>query len=180
MTKTDAVALTGESPGALLKAAKNHTDRLAAARVAQTLVRLPGYTLDVPAMVLDFPPGDDNDAVVEQILLNLAASEDIERASSGDGPGELDSIVDLSCTITDVRVRPSDIPDSWGFYLTLAVRLDGEDFEAVYNTGAKQVAVVLWRCVVEDRIPVHGRFVYLGSVRQGRSRPLSFQVEATF
>lgn len=162
---------------ATLAAATTAADRYAAGQAALELISVPGMTKPAPKFMFDLPWAEDDDAAVADILARLAAAEDITDATAEKDLRKVKDIAGQDVTILDLRVRPSDVEDSdWGCYLSLAVSVDGGPQEVI-NTGAAQVAVVLWRCWCEGRFPVTGQFRLLGQAKPGRSQPVGFRVD---
>ena len=161
----------------LLKAAGNATERFAAGQYAITPVPVPGFTHPVPPLFFDMPWNDDDDEIVSGILANLAAAEDIVEATSAKELRDPTDVLGQRVQILGVAARKSDVEDAkWGAYMSLTVSVEGNPPE-VMNTGAGQVAVTVWRLFCEGRLPATGKFVEYGAAKQGRNRPLGFEVD---
>lgn len=170
-------ALPTDSAFAVFQQAATALDHHAAGEYAMELVKLPDMEQPIPRFFLDLPWSDDSDAVVHQILVNLAGAEDITAATSDAKLRKIEDICGRPVTVFDVRVRETDVPDAkWGAYLSLAVSVDNGPQEAI-SSGHAQVAVTLWRCYCEGRFPVSGVFRKLGSPTKGRNQPIGFQIE---
>lgn len=177
MSSTDIARQEGGAYAALVKA-ENATERYEAGQYAMELTDVPGFTHPVPRFFFDLPWADDDETTVESILVNLAAADDIEKATSQEKLRKLDDIIGQPVTILDIRAQQSDLEDAkWGAYIMLALSVDGGAQEAI-STGHGQVCVTLWRCFCEGRLPVSGVFKKLGTPTKGRNQPIGFQVES--
>lgn len=174
------VALPADSAFAVLKAASSEVEKLQAGEYAIAEVPLVGGVGVVPRFFYDLPWADDDDKVVSGILAQLAASDDIDKATHAKELRKADDVVGLDMRVLGVAVRASDVEDAkWAAYLSLTCSIEGGDPEVI-NTGAAQICVTMWRRWCEARFPVSGRIVKLGAPKKGRNQPLGFEVEEKF
>ena len=177
---TKEIERPADSAFAVLKAANTATAKLEAGEYAIAEVPLVGGVGVVPRFFYDLPWADDDDQVVSSILAQLAASEDIDRATKAKELRKAEDVVGLDMRVLGVAVRASDVDDAkWAAYLSLTCSVEGGEPEVI-NTGAAQICVTMWRRWCEGRFPVSGRIVKLGAPKKGRSQPLGFEVEEKF
>lgn len=177
---TSEIARPEGSAWEMIKAANTELERFEAGQFAVRPLAVPGFRHPVPPLFFDLPWNDDDDEIVEGILANLAASEDIAAATQ---EKELRDPADLcghTIRVLGVAARTSDVEDAkWGAYLSITASVDGGPPE-VLNTGAGQVVVTMWRLHCEGKIPCSGTFVKYGAEKQGRNQPLGFRIEEDF
>lgn len=162
----------------LLRGASSLDERMAAGRAIMELVELPQAKVPVPRFLGDLPWQTDNGDVVDQIILNLMVSEDIERASEGSTPLKASDVLNQWLVIHDLRVNNSDVEDSvWRAYYSIDVELE-DGRRLVLNTGARQVMATLWRVYVDGMLPCWGKFTEIGESKTGRSAPLAVIVKS--
>lgn len=157
-------------------AATDPATRQEAARYALETVKVPECRRPVPRFMLDLPWAADDEAMADQILTNVLASEDIVGATQPAGALHAEDVLDVPLTVGDLRARESDLRDArWGAYLILSVTYPDGTLAAV-TTGAAQACATMWRLWCEGRFPVVGRFVALNNPGEGRSPAIGFVV----
>lgn len=172
------VAIPGDGAWATLQKAQTQAERYAAGQYATEAIPVPEFDAPVPRFFFDLPWADDDEATVDTILANLAGAEDLEAATAGNELRKLDAIIGEPVEVFDIRARKSEVDEAkWGAYLTLALSVDGGPQEVI-SSGHGQVCVTMWRCFMEDRLPVRGVFKKLGTPTKGRNQPIGFMVES--
>jgi hypothetical protein len=174
------VAIPEGGAFAQLMNAQTPMERFQAGQWAVEAVKVPGFKAPVPRFMFDLPWAQSNEETVTQILANLAAADDIEKATADKELRSPEEIAGQPVTVLDVVCRPSDVDDAkWGAYMSLMCTVAGAPPEVI-NTGAGQVAVTMWRCYCQGLLPVTGTFKLLGTPTKGRSQPVGFSVESSF
>lgn len=157
-------------------ASKTPAERVLRARGAIGLIEAPGFKRPIPALMLDLPQLDEDQAIIDGILVGLAAADDIVAATKPQDLRKPEDVANQLVTVSDIGVRASDVEDAaWGAYVSLMVQV-GDAMPEVINTGSAQVIITLWRCWCEGLFPVRGRFVLLGTAKAGRNQPVGFDV----
>lgn len=180
---TAARLLQGSAWATVIRADTAET-KYEAGRYAIEPVRYSRWGLAIPRLADDLPWAQSNSETVDNILVNLIASDDIETATAERELRKAEDLAGWSLTVHDLRAHESDVQpekgaeDSggWGFYVSLDVQV-GNGPREVVNLSGKQAIVTLWRCWCEGRFPVAGTFRLLGKERGGRNRPIGFDVE---
>lgn len=168
----------------LLVAASDYPTRLEAARYAVEAVPVPGFEWPVPRMFFDLPWANDGESVVDDILAQVAAAEDLEVATSNaeltdpyDILGQPVTVLGVVARQSQLTVRPGENDPKWGAYLTLTCSVAGAPPEVI-NTGSGEVCVVMWRLYCGGLLPAHGVFDVKGQPVKGRKQPLTFRLES--
>lgn len=181
---TELESLKVESAWQLVARAQTPAEKYEAGRKAIEVVGHSPFGIPIPRLALDFPWQTSNSETVENILVNLIAADDVETPSGASELRDLEAIVGKPVEIFAVVARMSEVQPEpgqtetggWGFYLSMDLSVDGGPREVI-NASPRQAVTRLWQVWCKDMFPVFGRFVYVGTKKQGRNQPVSFDVE---
>lgn len=126
----------------------------------------------IPKFLVELPWGDDENAAVEDIALQILYAESVEEVLSRRDSVEMEQLVGVPITVHSFKLNPSKLKDGIGAFAVIDFTYQGNAKHQVTSTSALGVLAQLARIWQLDGFPFDCAPMEIDTGNNGKNNPI--------